>query len=104
VSTKFDLMHHALKLAETAKDAMRTDSTPDDSTWDIAVNVLNEAQQMIPDDAIIKNLKLNQKLWVSLRSTMEAVANSLDAAHGAEVRIGLRSRNRRVLRSIRNGY
>ena len=96
--TKFELMHHALNLAETAKDAMRSNSAgePDDATWGIAVNVLKEAQQMLPNDVIVKNLALTSKLWVSLRSTMDAVANSLSAANTADARTSAASHNKRM--------
>jgi hypothetical protein len=88
MSTKFELMHHALNLVETAKDSMRSNSAgePDEATWGIAVNVLSEAQQMLPENKIVRDLKLNSKLWVSLRSAMEVVANSLSAANRADVR------------------
>jgi hypothetical protein len=106
MSQKFELMHHAINIAETAKDAMRTDSVgePDDATWEIAVNVLKQAQQLLPGNAIVHDLKLTSKLWVSIRSAMDAVANALSAANTSDSNATVANRNRRVLDSIRNGY
>jgi hypothetical protein len=106
VSRLFELMHHALNLAETAKDAMRSNSIgePDEVTWGTAVTVLKEAQQLLPENTILKDMKLTSKLWVSMRSAMEAVANSLSSANSDAVHAGLAKRNRRVIESLRNGY
>lgn len=106
MSRLFELKHHALNLAETAKDAMRSDSAgePDEVTWGTAVTVLKEAQQLLPDNPVLRDMKLTSKLWVSMRSSMEAVANGLSTANSDAVRAGFARRNRRVLGSMRNGY
>ncbi|HEY4777349.1 MAG TPA: hypothetical protein VIH56_06785 [Candidatus Acidoferrales bacterium] len=106
MSRLFELMHHALNLAETAKDAMRSNSIgePDEVTWGTAVTVLNEAQQLLPENPILKDLKLSSKRWVSMRSAMEAVANSLSSANSDANWAGLAARNKRAIESLRNGY
>jgi|ERR1700721_333225 hypothetical protein len=106
MSTKFELMHHALNLAANAKDAMLSSSVgePDDTTWETAQHVLKQAQQMLPGNETIQHLKLSSKLWTSLRTAMDAVANSLDAADSADRNEAVAARNRRVQESIGGGH
>ena len=89
------LMRDAQNLVETAKDAMRAGAEePDDTTWEIADNVLKQAKELFPTDPIVQAIQLNTKLWVSLRSAMEASANRLKAKHEADRNEELRSANR----------
>jgi hypothetical protein len=106
VSRQFELMHHALNLAGIAKDAMLSNSAgePDEVTWGTAVAVLNEAQQLLPENPILKDLKLTSKLWVSMRTAMETVANSLSSANSDAVRAAFANRNKRLIENLRNGY
>jgi hypothetical protein len=106
MSVKFDLAEVAKNLAETAKDAMRSEgrSEPDDVSWGLAQQVLEQAKALLPGDRIVQGLKLGTKLWVSLRSAMEAVAVKLDSQGHEDVVASVNRANERNLRNMRGGY
>lgn len=97
-----DLMRDAQNLVETAKDAMRVGAEePDDTTWGIAGNVLKQAKELFPSDPIVQAIHLDTKLWVSLRSAMEAAANRLKTKHEAERNREWQAANQRRMGNIR---
>jgi hypothetical protein len=97
VSETYELMHHALKLAETAKDMMRSDKAeaPDDSTLSHAETILSQTKKMLPDNAVVQGLKLSAKTWPNLRIVMDAAANALSSASTRETIEAVANRNRR---------
>jgi hypothetical protein len=101
MSVKFDLAEVAQNLAETAKDAMKSEgeSEPDEVSWSLAQRVLEQAKGMTSGDPIVQELKLETKRWVSLRSAMEAVAVTLKSHAHSEVVAASNAANRRRLRS-----
>jgi hypothetical protein len=102
MSETSDLLQDAQNLVETARDAMRAgQEEPDDTTWGIAENVLKQAKQLFPSDPIVQAIQLTTKLWVSLRSAMEAAANRLRAKHEAERNKELQAANQRRMDNIR---
>jgi len=102
MSETFDLWQDAQNLVETAKDAMRAGAEePDDTTWGIAENVLKSAKELFPGDPIAQPIQLTTKLWVSLRSAMEAAANRLKAKHEAERNRELQRVNQQRMNNMR---
>lgn len=104
MSETSDLLQDAQNLAETAKDAMRAGAEqPDDTTWGIAENVLKQTKQMFPGDPIVQSVQLTTKLWVSLRSAMEAAANRLKGKHEAERNQRWQAANQQRMNNIGRG-
>ncbi len=102
MSEAFELLQDAQNLVETAKDAMRAGAEePDDTTWGIAENVLKQAKRLFPSDPILQAIQLTTKLWVSLRSAMEAAANRLKVKHETERNRELKAVNQRRMGNIR---
>ena len=103
MSVKFDLAEIAKKLAETAKDAMRSESEsePDDVSWSLAQRVLEQAKGLSAGDSIVQGLRLETKLWVSVRSAMEAIAVKLESQGHEDV---IASVNRANAKRMRGGY
>ncbi len=97
MSDNSELTQHALNLAENAKDAMRSNASepPDDVTWEIAVDVLKKAQQTLPNNSLVQKLTLPSKVWSSLRSAMDVVANALKTADKEERHAAQLARNSR---------
>jgi hypothetical protein len=97
VSEKYELMHHAINLAETAKDMTRSDKAeaPDDSTLSHAETILSQTKKMLPDNAVVQGLQLSAKTWPNLRIVMDAAANALSSANTRETREAVAARNRR---------
>jgi len=87
MSELFDLAEVAKKLAETSKDAMKNgpESEPDDVSWGLALQVVEGAKRLLPTDQIVQRINLETKLWVSIRSAMEAVAVKLSSKGTADV-------------------
>jgi hypothetical protein len=104
MSGTFDLLQDAQNLVETAKDAMHAGAQePDDTTWGISENVLKQAKQLFPGDPIVQEIQLTTKLWVSLRSAMEAVANRFKGKYEAERNREWQAANQRRMHNIGGG-
>lgn len=86
MNDKLDLKRRASDVYETAKEMSSSENPPDDTTWKIAENILQEAQRILPEDSHIQKVELTSKLWVSLRSAMAEVVNGLQAAYDVEQR------------------
>jgi hypothetical protein len=105
MSIKFDLAAVARNLAETAKDAMRSEgeSEPDEVSWSLAQRVLDQAKGLTSGDPIVQGIKLETKRWVSLRSAMEAVAVKLESQAHSDVVASVNRANAAKVRRMRGG-
>jgi hypothetical protein len=84
MSEIFELMHHALQVAETAKDAMGHSLAADKTTESLARKILDEAKRLLPQNAVLQAVSLPQGRdldWTSVRSAMQAAANALSEAN-----------------------
>jgi hypothetical protein len=106
MSEKFDLAEIAKNLAATAKDAMRIEGEPepDDVSWGLAQQVLDRSKKILPNDIIVQRVNLERKLWVSVRSAMEAVAVKLDSQGHQDVVDTVNRANEQARRNLRGGY
>jgi hypothetical protein len=97
MSEIFDLMHQALEVVQTAKDAMGHSLAADATTQSLARTILDEAKRLLPNDRIVQsvNLPSGDAEWVSVRSAMQAVANSLSTVNMSAVRATIARRARR---------
>jgi hypothetical protein len=80
MSELFELMHHAMDVAQTAKDAMGHSHAADKTTEALTRKILEESKRLLPHNAILGAISLRSDgdlSWTSVRSAMEAVANAL---------------------------
>ena len=80
MSELFELMHHALNVAQTAKEAMEHSLAADKTTEALTRRILDEAKQLLPHNTILQAISLptsGDLPWTSVRSAMEAAANAL---------------------------
>jgi hypothetical protein len=100
MSEIFELMQQARRLAETAKDAMqlRNPSAPDTVSAELAKTILKEAKRLLPKDTVVQALNFSdvETPWVSVRSAMEAITESLSAKNAA----GIQAANQRRPRAM----
>jgi hypothetical protein len=97
MSEVFDLMHQALEVVQTAKDAMGYSLAADKTTQSLARTILDEAKRLLPNHKIVQSLSLppDDADWVSVRSAMQAVANALSSQNMSAVRAANARRMRR---------
>ena len=84
MSELFELMNHALQVAETAKDAMGHSLVADKTTEILARKILDETKRLLPQNAVLQAISLSQDRdldWTSVRSAMQAAANALSEAN-----------------------
>jgi len=94
MSELFELMHHALQVAETAKDAMGHSLVADKTTETLARKILDEAKRLLPQNAVLRALDLPQDRdldWTSVRSAMQAAANALSEANISRANVARRT-------------
>ena len=76
-------MHQARQVAETSMDAMAHSLVADKTTERLAHTILKEAKRLLPGNHLVQALTLVEVdiPWVSVRSAMQAVNESL-SHHG----------------------
>lgn len=81
MSEIFELMQHANNVAQTAKDAMASQSLAADKTTDgLTRTILEEAKRLLPRNKVLAAISLptsGDLPWTSVRSAMEAVSDAL---------------------------
>lgn len=93
MSEVFDLMHQALEVVQTAKDAMEHALPADKTTESLAREILSEAKALLPNSRIVQSINLPEGdlSWVSVRSAMQAVHQALSKEHSAQLRAANRA-------------
>lgn len=88
MSEIFELMHHAIEVSQTAKDAMGHSLAADKTTDALARRILEEAKRLLPNSAILQSVSLppsGDLTWTSVRSAMEVVSTALSEANSSRV-------------------
>lgn len=93
MSEVFDLMHQALEVVQTAKDAMKHGLPADKTTESLAREILSEAKALLPNIKIVQSINFPEGdvSWVSVRSAMQAVQQALSKEHSAQLRAANRA-------------